>query len=107
MTTSVSLTDEELAVLDQKCRQEIQEKVDLALARIIAAKNLPDLSTEEAGLVSDIVKLAEKEKRISYLGRSICFCHVCKKDAGYKKHARDGRYHRKGQPDYSKPLHFS
>lgn len=103
---SVKLKTEELLRLDGVVSQEVQSTIDLVkdAKRHAATFGL----TEEGGMF-----LAAAMKQGRTTGRLVCepaqvrFCQVCHKGGGYVKFARDGRNHRKGDNDTSKPLMLS
>lgn len=100
----VSLTDEELALLDGKVSDKVQREVNLALARLKARSRYADLSPELAGFIADVVSEAQSKRKLVFQYTSINRCSVCKNDAGYAKHKRSGRFHNKGDDNTSKPL---
>lgn len=102
----INLTDEELSVLDGKCRKETQAEVDAAKARILAVARFADLDEAAAKFIADAVREAEGSKKLVYQHIYIRDCRVCKKDAGYRKYQRSGRYHRKGDDDRNHPLYL-
>lgn len=105
--TSVTLTDDELILLDGRCSEEVQAKVGSAKDRIAMRSVLPDVSPEVAGFVSDAVNEALKNGKLIYRHTRLMSCEICKKSAGYAVYKRSGRYHRKGEKDHSKPLYLS
>ena len=102
METDVILTDDEMAVLDGKCRPEIQKDVDAAKARIAASKGRDD--PELWRLIADLKTKAEQDGRLGFSyrkGRGKC--RVCGKGGGYHEWTRNSRNHRKGAPRYDRP----
>lgn len=106
-TTYISLFDEEIVHLDGRCNIKTQEKVNEAKARLAMRNKLQDLASSEAGLIADVVSLANKEGRVICRNTSISHCKICGKYGGYAKYKRSSMYHRKGQDDHSRPLYFS
>lgn len=105
----MNLTDEELTLLDGKCRPEIQKEVEAAKRRLAMATKLADIPVEIAKLVADAVQLAKTTGELKASRGETRHCVVCQKNAGYAKRKRTSRdgFHRKGEPDYTKPLYLS
>lgn len=99
-TVLVHLTDDELVLLDGRCRDEVQDKVHAALARIAMRSELPDLTPAQAGLVSDVVTAAREHGRLRYMSTIIDWCHLCKTHLGYALYKSGPR---KGEKNHSKP----
>lgn len=102
----IVMTDEELVLLDGKVEGELKEEVDAAKARLASVEAHPALEPNLAKFVADVVRIAQKEQKLVYQFKGLRYCPVCGKTGGYAKYKRSGRYHRKGQPNYSKPLTF-
>lgn len=103
-TTTVYLTDQELALLDGHCNEGVQTEVDKAKARLKTAELLGNVPDNLIPFVSRIIEEARATGRLILSRRSLHYCNVCGKSAGYAKYKRTGRYHRKGEPNYDKPL---
>lgn len=107
-TSSYILTDDEVVLLDGLTSNE---NVNAAIKRIKEARHLqsvsPNLNERESGLVAQILEIARNDKKVICRCLSMSHCDVCGKRAGYAKHKRTTRYHRKGDTDHSKPLYFS
>lgn len=100
----VELTHEECLLLDGRVNEAAQKIVDVSKRRLEAAERLSTLTAPQAAFIADLVAIAESDGRL-LLGRvGMRSCKACGKAAGYAKYKRDGRYHRKGQSDHSKPL---
>lgn len=100
----VSLTDDELVLLDGKCSPEVQVKVTDALARVVLRDVLPDLTSAQVGLVADVVSVARREGWLRYVRTNADTCEVCGRRAGFAKY-RSGP--RRGEDNLSKPLSFT
>jgi hypothetical protein len=103
-TTSVSLLDTELLLLDGACSDKVQTAVDLAKLRLGAADLYPGVSP--AG-VKVIVAAIEEAKASGILqwGRSqLSHCGICGTGMRYAVY-KSG--YRKGENNYSKPIHLS
>lgn len=103
VTRSVSLTDDELALLDGRCSEKVQEAVDGALARIAARTSHPDLAPDHAGLVADVVAEAHKNGRLVFWRERIRRCPLCGTSPGYVAYKSGPR---RGRPNYDKPRHL-
>lgn len=100
---SVTLTDDELVLLDGRCRDEVQERVDAAKARL-AAIDLYALPEALAGLIADVVTEARRNGELVFWNRRINACSLCGENPGYVKF-KSGR--RKGEPDYNRRLRLA
>lgn len=107
MSTEVSLEDSELIVLDGRCTAEVQEKVNAAKDRISMAKTLQGSDPKIAGFVADVVSEAKKNGLLRHAYCRLRTCKICGQTAGYYVYSRNGRNHRKGQPDYNHPKYLS
>lgn len=102
-TTSVSLTDDELVLLDGRCGAKVQPDVDAAKMRIATWRSLEGVPRHIAALVADVVNEAQTQGRIVHWRASMTTCPACRRDDGYWPHTRSGRYHRKGEPNFDNP----
>jgi hypothetical protein len=107
LSSSLKLTDEELILLDGKCRPEIQKAVDAAKDRLSSCKKLPNLTSSEAGFVADVVRCAQLKGILSWQPIFLKECKVCGTSCEYRKYLRRGKWHNKGDPDYSHPIYLS
>lgn len=105
--SKLELTDDELLLLDGKCRPEIQSVVETVKLRRNSESEWAGLSPAQAEMVLKIVEYAKKNGKLRYQHESIHYCSMCGKSAGYAKYPRSGRYHTKGDSNLKKPLHFS
>lgn len=104
-TSRVDLSDAELLLLDGRCSEKAQAEVDAAKRRAALSASLgPAVFDADARLVQEIVDEAVKNGQLAFYHKSCDHCSTCGKSAGYAKHKRSGRYHRKGQDNYKKPL---
>lgn len=99
---SVKLTTDEIILLDGKVGPEVQKSVDLAKE----AKALEGFAgnAAEARFIADVVREAETNGRLILRWTSLHYCQYSGKAAGYAKRSRHGKYHRKGDTNFSKPL---
>lgn len=98
-TYKTDLTHEELVLLDGKVRNSVQEVIDLAKEENSIGFDFP--------LINEIIRNAKKAGKLTWSRKSIRYCSHCKQSAGYAKYTRNGRYHRKGEPNHKRPLTFS
>jgi hypothetical protein len=105
-TTSVYLTDEELALLDGKCQAKVQKEVDKAKERLSLGQNLGLIPLTHRDFVTRIIQEAQANGELSFTRKSLSSCKVCGKSAGYAKYTRNSKYHDKGDPNYKRPLTF-
>lgn len=102
----LSLTDAELAVLDGRCRANVQVIVDAAKDRLLSVARLPDLPPSMAAFVADVVTEARTNGELCFYFTNIRTCPVCGRNEGYHKHQRSTRYHRKGDERTDRPITF-
>jgi hypothetical protein len=105
-TTIVHLTDAELVFLDGKCGPKIQTEVDAAKGRLEAVANL-GCEPHIARFVADVVRTAKQDGKLIHHHENLRVCDYCGRRAGYAKHTRHGRWHKKGDDDHKRPLTFS
>jgi len=93
------LTDDELLILDGKASEAIQVEIE-------KAKERKQLHSDPvvARILAESLKMGTFEYQFIH---DMTFCRECKKSSGYALHTRSGKYHRKGDKNYDKPLKFS
>lgn len=96
----VSLSDDELAALDGRCRPSIQKEVNLAKARLAAIARLPELPPALARFVADVVSEAGETGVVVFRADRIFMCELCRTHAGYVPFKSGPR---KGRPNHKKP----
>jgi hypothetical protein len=94
-----------LVLLDGKTRPEIQKEVDCA-KEAKALEAFVD-NAAEARFISEAVKEAKANGILGFRWIQLHYCVYTGKSAGYATHCRSGKFHRKGETDYSKPLYLS
>lgn len=99
----VTLTDEELVLLDGRCSEKVQAEVAAAKARLTAAQTMSGVSPTVAGFVADAVTLAQKDLKLSFERCGLRRCRICDKCAGYHVY-KSGR--QKGRENLDKPLYL-
>lgn len=99
---SVKLTAAELSLLDGRVRSEVQAEVDLAKATLRLA-DVSGLTEGQRKVVAEAVAEATKNGQLVYRQRSIVFCQMCSKSAGYAVY-KSGR--NKGRENRDKPRHM-
>jgi len=97
----VHLTDDEFVVLDGRCTNETQAKVNAAKARVAARGAYGHLTPGVAGLIADAVAEATEHGLLWFANRRIDRCRICKTSAGYAPYKSGPR---KGKPNYGRPL---
>ena len=90
------LTDEELILLDGKCGDKIQEKVEEAKKRLAVQSD-----SEHHDIIAAIVVQAEKDGELRFYRQYISYCNLCGEGTTYPKYTK-GR--NKGRTNYDKPL---
>lgn len=99
----MNLTDDELVILDGKCSQAVQEKVNEAKDRISARAAFSNLDPRLAGLVADVVTEAKKNLKLVFYHESIRHCSICGKRGDYVKYKSGPR---KGRNNWDKPTYL-
>ena len=99
--TKIDISDEELALLDGRVGETLQEHVSAAVARLAAASAFPDLTPRQAGLIADAVSEARLAGRLVWHHRRLRYCPLCEKHGGYALYKSGPR---KGRPNYDRPL---
>lgn len=102
----MTLTDQELIILDGKCSQEVQAEVDAAKSRLQMRERIGSVDSHIADFVADAVAEAKKNGRLIFEHLQLRACKYCKKQAGYWPYARWSRNHRKGAANYDAPKYF-
>lgn len=105
-TTTVCLTDEELAALDGHVSAKVQAEVSKALAQLEDKKGLGAIPDQYRDFAARIIEEAKSAGKLVFWQKRLRNCNVCGKAAGYAKYKRCGKYHDKGDPNYDKPLTF-
>lgn len=94
----VELIAQELLLLDGKCRAETQKSVDLAKQAASFGES------PQAKFAAQVIEFAKANGAIDFGRTQLSYCSVCGKAAGYAKHTRSTRYHRKGENNPDRPL---
>lgn len=99
---AVTLTFEELMLIDGKVNDEAQKVIDSTKEahRIQTASGLTE---SEARMVQKIVASSRGELRLSFYFENIKDCPCCGRKDGYWPVRRTSKYKRRGQPDYDNP----
>lgn len=91
-----TLTDDQLLLLDGHADEPMQAVIDgIKLARANGAA-IP--------LVGKVIAEAQQAGWLRIMQANGRFCSLCGKSAGYATYPRNGRRHRKGEPNYDRPL---
>lgn len=104
--TTMLIPDKYASLLDGLTDDVTQQAIDAAKERLHLLEVNIGLSEVQAKFIHDVVNEARTTGKLIFKYDYISYCSLCKKSGGYAKYKRDGRYHRKGQPDHSKPLTF-
>lgn len=96
---SVSLTYEELLLIDGKCSEKSQSIVDQAKTEYGFGLDY---------ICNEILAKSMKTGKLTWRYTEISSCKTCDtKPHGYYKYARSSRYHRKGDCNYNAPFKYS
>lgn len=101
---TVKLTAAEAVILDGRVSEEAQAVVNRAKDTL--ALSYSGLAEKEAAMVAKIISVAREKGRLTYSRKAITSCPCCGRRDGYYVHARTGKYHRRGQPNYNSPKTF-
>lgn len=107
MSTSVTLEDSELLLLDGHCSPSVQQTVNSAKQRLSMAQALPNVDPKLAGFIADVVSEAWNNNALVHQHTRLRSCPICGQKAGYYVYDRWSRNHRKGEPNYDKPKYLS
>ena len=99
-TTSVSLLDSELMLLDGACSEKVQAQVDLARQRVDYAAAHTDVTAAAVKVVVAAVAEANASGALTWESSPLSNCPVCNKSGGYVPFKSGPR---KGQDNHSKP----
>lgn len=90
--------------LDGDCSETVQLQINLTKKRLsLVERGLTELQSD---FVVRAVDSAVRYQRLVAKHVSIRYCKLCDKSGGYFLHTRSGKYHRKGQPNLDRPIHF-
>ncbi len=98
------LTDEEWMLLDGKCRDEVQARVELAHKRLASIAAHADLPPAQARFIADVVEEATREGLVICCHTLISRCKLCGTSKDYVPY-KSGRY--RGRPNHNKPRYVS
>lgn len=101
---ALELSAAEAALLDGRVSEKAQAVVNRAKDTLALADT--GLVEKEAAMVAKIMAVAREKGRLTYSRKPITSCPCCGRRDGYFVYPRHGRYHRKGQPNYSAPKTF-
>ncbi len=107
ITTLVSLTNDEIILLDGRCRDKIQAEVNRVKLEndvLSAFTSLPPLQAETASRIA-AVAMANGVLETSCVIMDGLPCSCCDKRTRYATYKRSSYYHRKGDPNHKKPIH--
>lgn len=102
-----SLSEDELLLLDGKCRPDVQPKVDEAKRNLSRIGDMPDIPEGDAIFIGKAVDEAKTKGKLAFRYEQLRWCPVCRRDAGYAKRTRTSAKGRTGEPNRSKPLSLS
>lgn len=102
-TTAVHLTDTELTLLDGRCSDDVQKKVEQAKDRLQMGARLTDVPPAIAGFVADAIAEAKARGLLICQDTALRFCKLCGQSGGFHTYPRNGRHHRKGEIDLDRP----
>ncbi|WP_145413407.1 hypothetical protein [Paenibacillus xylanexedens] len=95
----VELPLEELLKLDGSVSDNIQNIINEAKKEASYGFNLP--------VMNEIIKQSEKIGKLTWSHKQIKSCDYCDKKSDYYTYPRSGKYHRKGDKNWNKPIYYS
>jgi len=95
----IKLLFSELQLIDGKVSEETQKVINKAKQENSYGFELP--------VMNEILRKSEEIGTLTWRYKSIQSCKYCDKKYDYYTYPRSGRYHRKGDKNYSKPKHYS
>jgi len=95
---SVKLSLSELKLLDGRVSKEAQEVVDTAKKEAGYGFELP--------VMNRILREAEERGELTWTWKEIRSCPYCDKHYTYHPYVTNGKYARKGEPNYSRPKYY-
>lgn len=98
-TYPIDLTLEELLPLDGKVSIKAQEVINKAKQESTYGFELP--------IMNEVLRASEKSGKLTWTYKPIRSCNYCNKKYDYYEYPRSGRYHRKGDKNYDKPIYYS
>jgi len=94
----IKLTAQELLFLDNKVSESAQKIINIAKEELSYNFDLP--------IMNEIIRISLQKGKLSWTGKDIRSCSYCDKSSSYQKHMRNGKYHRKGDINYDKPIYY-
>lgn len=104
--TRVTLTDSQLVLLvgHEGDDKTLIKAVAAATERLSLLQQTTEVPAEYEDFVGRVLQEVRQNGELIFRYLSISNCTVCKNNAGYASYGRNSRYHRKGSPNYDKPL---
>lgn len=95
---SVKLSFNELQLISGKVSEDAQKVIDKAKQESSYGFELP--------IMNEILRKSEETGKLTWRYKQIRDCDYCDKKRDYYTYPRDSRYHRKGDPNYDKPMYY-
>lgn len=106
ITTSVTLNDHQLALLNGKLDEKQQKLVESAIARLHYRQIYTDLLPNLSDFICDLREIANAKGLLTYSHCKLRSCRICDIRPGYHTVARTTKYKKKGQIDYDSPIYL-
>lgn len=113
MSNYVTLTDEEIVLLDGRCSEKVQKDIDGAKLRLEAATRHTNIPPTAAALIADVIAYAKTNGKLGMRYENIPQCRVCQTKTEYHIHPKNvvnrSKYrasyykYRAGEIDYESP----
>ncbi len=102
----VNLTDRQLSLLEGYEGEDITliKAVESAIERIDMLSQTMNVPAEYSDFVGRVLQEVNKNGKLDFRRIAINLCDVCKTAAGYASYRRNSVNHRKGSPNYDRPL---
>lgn len=101
---SDTILDQDLVKLDGICSPHTQLMVDKAKKRLLL--RAAGIDQKLVLLISNIREHLQEYLKFKVNKIKLSSCLLCDKKSSYEKYTRSSRNHRKGTPNYDKPIYF-
>ena len=97
-TYDVSLTTDELLLIDGKVSKKAQEVIEKAKQEKSVGFDID--------LLNEVIVASTKRGRLTWTFKQIRHCDFCDKKRKYAGYTRTTRWHTKGDPNYDRPIYY-
>lgn len=102
--TLYSLSEDEVLLLDGKVNEDVQKSIDKIKSRR-SIENTLDIPEKYKKFVAEKIRVATDTQELRFTqGCKLSSCNICGKKKTYRTYTRNTKYHRKGEPNYDRPI---